>query len=228
MKALVIFSGGIDSAVCLIKAISKYGNDKVTALTFDYGQKNKNEIKKAKELCDYYEVEQIVMKIDNLFKYSNSSMLVTSNIEIPKISYEEQIKKKKANELVSTNVPFRNGILLSIASSIAIAKDIEIIYYGIHNEGIANPLYPDCSKEFNDAISNAIFLGSGKKVKILAPLVNKTKNNIIKMGIDLKVPFEKTWSCYENGTKPCMKCTACRDRLEGFKNNKMVDPIMWV
>ncbi len=226
MKVLVIFSGGLDSTVCLAKAVAEYGSSNVTALSFDYGQKNKKELKAAKDLCKCYKVEQLEMKIDDLFQYSDSSMLSNSNIPIPKIGYEEQMKLKKEDEDVSTNVPFRNGLLLSIATSVAISKKIDVIYYGIHNEGIARPLYPDCDEDFNMAMSLAILLGSGRKVKVVAPLVKMSKKEVIKWGKKLKVPFEKTWTCYENGAKPCMKCTACRDRMEGFKDNHMVDPLI--
>ena len=224
MKVLVIFSGGLDSSVCLAKAIKEYGKKNVIALSFDYGQKNSKELLKAKELCKYYNVEQICMNIKELFKYSSSSMLKSSNVELPKISYQEQLKNNIKE--VSTNIAFRNGILLSIATSIAISKKIDKIYYGIHNEGIATTLYPDCCENFNLAMNLAIYIGSGNKVKVEAPLVNMLKAEVIKLRIELDVPFEKTWTCYENKKKPCQRCTACIDRIEGFKKNNLIDPLL--
>jgi len=227
MQVVVIFSGGIDSSVCLAKAIKKYGNKNVCCLGFNYGQKNIRELECAKKIADYYDVNLDILDISNLFKYSDCSMLNTSNREIPKISYDLQVKDLKEDEDVSTNVPFRNGLLLSIACSYAISKNIKIIYYGIHMEaGVAYSLYPDCSKEFNRAINKAIYIGSGEKVKVEAPLVNFSKREIIGIGKYLKVPFELTWTCYEEGDKPCLECTACRDRILGFKENGMIDPLV--
>ena len=227
MKVVVIFSGGIDSTVCLAKAIDKYGNKKVCCIGFNYGQKNIKELECAKKIANYYKVNLDIIDISNLFKYSNSSMLNTSNIEIPKITYDEQVKDLKENENVSTNVPFRNGLLLSIAASYAISKNIETIYYGIHYEaGVAHELYPDCSEDFNKAMNKSIFIGSDKKVKVEAPLVNFYKREIIGIGNSLKVPFELTWTCYEKGDKPCLECCACRDRIQGFKENGLNDPLL--
>lgn len=227
MKVVVIFSGGIDSSVCLAEAIDKYGYKNVCCLGFNYGQKNIKELESAKKIADYYKVNLDIIDISNLFIYSNSSMLNSSNREIPKISYDEQVEELNKDEDVSTNVPFRNGLLLSIATSYAISKNIKIVYYGIHMEaGVAYSLYPDCSKEFNKAINEAIYVGSGKKVVIEAPLVNLSKREIINIGKCLKVPFELTWTCYEDGDKPCLECTACRDRILAFKENGMVDPLV--
>ena len=227
MQVVVIFSGGIDSTVCLAKAIKKYGNKNVCCLGFNYGQKNIRELECAKKIADYYDVNLDILDISNLFKYSDCSMLSTSSKEIPKITYDEQVKELKEDEDVSTNVPFRNGLLLSIACSYAISKNIKTVYYGIHMEaGVAYSFYPDCSKEFNRAINKAIYIGSGEKVKVEAPLVNFSKREIIGIGNYLKVPFELTWTCYEEGDKPCLECTACRDRILGFKENGMIDPLV--
>ena len=227
MKALVIFSGGLDSTICLAKAIEDFGKKNVTALSFDYGQKNYKELIKAEELTSEYKIKHIKMNICSLFETSNSSMLRHSDREIPKETYDEQVKKLKGNEDVSTNVPFRNGLMLSIAASIALSKKIDIIYYGIHLEnGIARSLYPDCGEEFNNAINEAIYIGTGKKVKVIAPLVNMTKKEIVALGAKMKVPFEKTWTCYENDEHPCGKCTACMDRIAGFKENNLIDPLV--
>ena len=227
MKVVVLFSGGLDSTVCLAKAIKEYGKENVCCLGFNYGQRNKRELESAKKIANFYKVNLDIIDITNLFKYSNCSLLENSSREIPKTTYEEQVKEIKDGENVSTNVPYRNGLLLSIAASYAISKNIEIIYYGIHYEiGIAHELYPDCSEDFNEAINTAIYVGSGEKVKVVAPLVSLKKNEIIKEGIELNVPYELTWTCYESGEKPCLKCCACRDRIQGFKENDMVDPLI--
>lgn len=227
-KKLVLFSSGIDSTVCLAIAVSKYGSKNVIALCIDYGQNNYIEIKKAKKIAEEYNVYFEVIDLKNIFKYSNSSMIKKSNKDIPYESYDDQYKKLKEGQLVSTNVPFRNGVMLSVAASYALEKNVDEIYYGIHREeGIARSLYPDCSEGFDMAMNLAIYIGTGQKIKINAPLAALSKKDIIKLGIDLKVPFEDTWTCYESDLKPCGKCTACVDRIKAFKENNLVDPLCY-
>lgn len=227
-KILVLFSGGIDSTVALALAIKKYKKKNVETIGFYYGQKNERELLNAKKIIEYYGVPYKQIDISNIFQFSDSSMLKNSNKEIPHISYEEQIKTLKCNENVSTNIPYRNGVMLSIATAYAISKNIDEIYYGIHQEeGIARSLYPDCDEDFNMAMNLAIYVGSGKKVKINAPLSGMLKKEIIKLGVDLKVPYELTWTCYEDGEIACGKCTACKDRIKGFKSNNIKDPLKY-
>jgi len=223
MKVLVLLSGGIDSAVCLALAVKKYGKENVSTITFNYGQKNVQELKSCKKIAKYYEVENNIVDISNIFTSTSCSLLKSSKKEIPKISYNEQYKEDKKT---SMNVPFRNGIMLSICAGYALDKKASVIYYGIHKEeGVAELLYPDCGEDFNLSMNLAIFIGSGKEVQIEAPLAVMYKKDIIKLGKKLKVPFELTWTCYESGNKSCGKCCACVDRLKGFKENKMEDPI---
>jgi len=227
-KVLVLFSGGIDSTICLALAIKKYKKKNVETIGFYYGQKNEKELLNSKKIIEYYGVPYKQIDISNIFKFSDSSMLKTSNKNIPHISYDEQYKNLKNNEDVSTNVPFRNGVMLSISTAYAISKNISEIYYGIHQEeGIARTLYPDCDEDFNMAMNLATYLGSGKKVKVCAPLSAMLKKEIIKIGFDLKVPYELTWTCYEDGDIACGKCTACKDRIKGFKSNNKIDPLQY-
>lgn len=225
-RALVLLSGGIDSAVSLAIAINKYGESNVETITFDYGQRNNNEIKFSKLLSKHYKVKNVLINVSNLFQYSNSSLLKHSTKKLSYDTYEKQIENKNAKDDVGTVVPFRNGLFLSIAASYAISQNIDYIYYGIHYEvGVAHSLYPDCSEDFNQAINDAIFIGSGKKVSVIAPLVKKTKKEIIKLGIDYNVPFEKTWTCYDNKNLACGKCNSCQDRIKAFRENNVMDPI---
>ena len=131
MKALVLFSGGIDSTTCLAMAVDKYGKENVTALSVFYGQKHKKEIDAAVLIAEYYGVEYINIDLMRIFSYSNCSLLQNSSEEIPEESYAEQLKKTDGTP-VSTYVPFRNGLLLSTAASIALSKECSIIYYGVH------------------------------------------------------------------------------------------------
>lgn len=225
-KVLVLFSGGIDSTLCLKIAIDKYGKDNVYALSINYGQNNDKELDASKNICDYYGISYKEIDITNIFAESGSSLIKSSDKSIPYESYDEQYKKLKDNENVSTNVPYRNGVMLSICASYAISKNIDIIYYGIHTEeGIARALYPDCDEDFNMAINLAIYLGSGKKVKVEAPLSGLYKKDIIKLGIEKEIPFHLTWTCYENHELHCGKCTACTDRIKAFKENGFKDGV---
>ena len=217
-KALVLFSGGVDSTTCLALAIDKYGAENVTALSVYYGQKHSKELEAAQKIKDYYNVELINPDLSKMFEYSDCSLLSGSEEEIPHESYSEQIKKTDGKP-VSTYVPFRNGLFLASAASIALSLGCDIIYYGAHSDDAAGSAYPDCSAEFNAAMNEAIYLGSGKQVRITAPFVNMSKAQVVKRGVELGVPYEMTWSCYEGGDKMCGVCGTCRDRKAAFLAN---------
>ena len=121
MKAMVLFSGGIDSTTCLGMAVEKYGPENVIALSIAYGQKHTKEIEASDKIVKYYNVEHIYLDLAKIFQYSDCSLLSHSDKEIPKESYDEQIKSTNGSP-VSTYVPFRNGLFLSSAASIAISK----------------------------------------------------------------------------------------------------------
>ena len=123
-------------------------------------------------------------------------------------------------------MPFRNGLFLSTAASVAFSKNCDIIYYGAHSDDAAGSAYPDSSLEFNQAMSDAIYLGSGKSVRVEAPFGQWTKKEIVKEGLRLKVPYELTWSCYEGKDKPCSKCGTCIDREKAFELNGEIDPLL--
>jgi len=225
MRALVLFSGGLDSSTCLAMAVKKYGNENVTALSVSYGQKHRKEIEAAVKIAAYYKVELITLDLGKIFQYSTCSLLEGSDEEIPMESYAEQLEKTDG-EPVSTYVPFRNGLFLSSAASIALSKDCSVIYYGAHSDDAAGNAYPDCSSDFNDAINRAIYLGSGNHLKVEAPFVNLTKADVVKKGIELGVPYELTWSCYVGGDTPCGRCGTCIDRQKAFEANGISDPAL--
>lgn len=225
VKALVLFSGGVDSTTCLGMAVSKYGAENVVALSVSYGQKHTKEIDCSKKIAAYYQVEHLYLNLAKIFEYSDCSLLSHSNQEIPMESYAEQIEKTDSKP-VSTYVPFRNGLFLASAASIAISKDCEIIYYGAHSDDAAGNAYPDCSDAFNNAINDAIYIGSGKQLKVEAPFVNKTKADIVKIGLELGVPYQLTWSCYEGKEHPCGTCGTCIDRAQAFASNGVKDPAL--
>ena len=221
MKALILFSGGVDSSTCLAMAVKKYGAENVSALSVSYGQKHTKEISAANSVAEYYGVEHIKIDLSLIFEYSNCSLLSHSSEEIPRESYGEQLEKTGGSP-VSTYVPFRNGLFISAAASVALSKDCSIILYGAHADDSAGNAYPDCSAEFNEAMNKAVWEGSGKQVKIEAPFVGMNKAQVVKIGLELGVPYELTWSCYEGGEVPCGVCGTCRDRIAAFKANGVI------
>ena len=199
--------------------------ENVIALSIAYGQKHTKEIEASDKIVKYYNVEHIYLDLAKIFQYSDCSLLSHSDKEIPKESYNDQIKSTNGSP-VSTYVPFRNGLFLSSAASIAISKGCSEIYYGAHADDAAGSAYPDCSSDFNNAINEAIYLGSGKQIKVVAPFINATKDQVVKKGLEINVPYKYTWSCYEGGEKPCGKCGTCIDRAKAFELNGIKDPAM--
>lgn len=224
MKALVLFSGGVDSTTCLAIAVEKYGKNNVIALSISYGQKHTKEIQAAEKIAAYYGVELKRLDLARIFEGSDCSLLSSSSEDIPKESYAEQLKKTDGKP-VSTYVPFRNGLFLSCAASVALSNGCTEIYYGIHTDDAAGNAYPDCSEEFNNAINSAIYIGSGNALKVTAPFVNMKKADIVAEGLKLKVPYKMTWSCYEGGEKPCGVCGTCRDRIAAFRANGITEEL---
>ena len=224
MKALVLFSGGLDSSVCLGLAVKKYGAENVIALSIYYGQKHKKEISASEKVAAYYGVKRITLDLGEIFKNSNCTLLESSNEEIPHEEYSEQLKRTNGAP-VNTYVPFRNGLFLSSAASVALSYGCEEVYYGAHSDDAAGNAYPDTSIAFNNAISEAIFIGSGNELKIVAPFIDKPKAQVVATGKEIGTPFELTWSCYEGNKKACGVCGTCRDRLRAFALNGLKDPI---
>lgn len=211
---VVLLSGGIDSATCLAEAAQK--TERVIALNMFYGQKHDKEIECARWLADYYKAEYIELDISNLMQYSDCSLLKHSTKEIEHGSYHE--------ELPDTYVPFRNGLLLSIAASIALSKDCDVVMYGAHKDDVIGSAYPDCSPSFYRDMGAAIYGGTARQVQVSAPYIQCNKAEVVKRGLELNVPYEHTWSCYEGGDKPCGKCATCIDREKAFEQNGVKDP----
>ena len=224
MKALVLSSGGVDSTTCLGLAIERFGKENVIALAITYGQKHTTEVEAAEAVARYYGIELLSLDLSTIFRYDTKcTLLQGSEEEIPEESYAEQLKKTDGKP-VSTYVPFRNGLFLSSAASIALSKDCSVIYYGAHSDDAAGNAYPDCSDAFNQSMKSAIEIGSGNQLTIEAPFVNMAKKDVVREGLRLKVPYHLTWSCYEGGDKPCGKCGTCRDRAAAFAANGVADP----
>lgn len=227
-KALVLSSGGVDSTVCTGLAVQKYGKENVITASLYYGQKHDKELQCAQKVADYYGVKHIEEDISNVMKYAKDvCTLMKGGADIEHKSYVEQIAENGEGR-VATYVPFRNGLLLSIATAYADSlfpgEDVEV-YYGAHADDAAGEAYADCSPEFADAMDKAISIGTYGKIHINRPLINMNKAEVVKTGLAIGVPYELTWSCYEGGEKACGTCGTCIDRLNAFKANGVEDPI---
>ena len=220
-KAIVLLSGGLDSAVVLYYVRRK--NYKITCLTFNYNQKHRREIESAKRLVKLTKTEHILINIE---LPSKSSSLIDKMKPIPRGS-STKINKNKMR-IPTTYVPARNIIFLSYALSYAEAEKADDIFIGVN--AIDYSGYPDCRPEFLRAFKRMSKLGTkrgiqGQPVDIIAPLLNKSKAEIVRLGSRLDVPFEYTWSCYKGGERPCGRCDSCRLRAKGFKEAGIKDPL---
>lgn len=224
MKKVVLLSGGVDSSTCLAVALQDCEPADVLAVNMYYGQKHDREMQSARDIAAFYGVELMEVDLSIIFAKSDCSLLKRSNNAIPEGSYADQQKENGGNP-VSTYVPFRNGLMLSAAASIAVSVGASKIYYGAHADDAAGNAYPDCSVEFANSIDKAIYEGSGGLVNIVAPFVACNKAEVVKKGLKLNVPYELTWSCYNGGEEPCGKCGTCIDRIKAFEANGIGDPI---
>jgi len=209
-KAVVLLSGGLDSTVTLYFARKK--GYKCFCLIFDYGQRHKKEIKSALKISKKLKCPYQIIKIK--LPWSKSA-LTDRKILLP---IDRNIKEMK-KEIPPTYVPARNTIFLSFAVSYAESINADVIFIGAN--AIDYSGYPDCRPNFYKAFQKVVKLGTkkgveGKKIKIIAPLIKKSKADIVKLGKKLKVPFNLTWSCYKGGKKPCGKCDSCLLRTKGF------------
>jgi 7-cyano-7-deazaguanine synthase len=215
-KSLVIFSGGLDSTVCLYLAKSK--SKEVEAISFDYSQRHKIELKKAKEITQKLKIKHTIIKIPKGI-FANTS-LVDKEVKVPK----NELSTKK---IPNTYVPGRNILFLSFAVSFAESRDIQNIYIGVNALDYSG--YPDCRPEFIQAFEKAIQLGtkSGtekKLIRIETPLLHMSKKEIILLGKKIKVPFGMTHSCYDpKKSIPCGECDSCLLRKKGFQEAGVSD-----
>lgn len=229
-KALVLNSGGVDSTTCVSIAVDELGAENVTTVSVFYGQRHDKELKSAERVAQYYGVAHKVIDLSNtgIMDGSNCPLLKKSTEDIPEQSYAEQIEKN-GEGMVTTYVPFRNGLMLASVAAMAMAiyPDDEVdIYLGAHADDAAGNAYADCSQDFTDTIGAAISIGTYGKVKLKAPLVNMNKAGVVKKGLELGTPYQFTWSCYNGGDKPCGKCGTCIDRAAAFAANGVEDPAL--
>jgi 7-cyano-7-deazaguanine synthase len=213
-NAVILLSGGLDSAVTLYLA-QKQGH-KLTALIFDYNQRHKKELIYARRIARLNNLKYHVAKIDLVWAKSS---LVDKKIKVP------LNRDLKSPEIPFTYVSGRNIIFLSYAASLAEATGAKSIFIGAHIEDYSG--YPDCRPQFLKSFEKALKEGlKHKDIKIAAPLLNKNKKEIIRLGLKLNVPFQYTWSCYKGATLPCLKCDSCRFRMNAFRELGMEDPLL--
>ena len=227
MKALVLSSGGVDSTTCLGIAVDKYGSENVVTASIFYGQKHFKELECANKVAQYYGVKHYQLDVSPIFKYSNCSLLEHSTEKIDHGSYAQQTKEHGLGR-VNTYVPFRNGLLLSLAAAYAdslFPNQRVSIMFGAHSDDTVGNAYADCSQEFVSAMNVAINIGTYKNIFIESPFLTLTKVQVVKKGLELNVPYELTWSCYEGGEKQCGECGTCIDRRAAFEANDALDPV---
>lgn len=201
--SVIVVSGGMDSITLLYDKKEEIA----LAVTFDYGSKhNAREIAWAKVHCGRLGIRHIVIKLDFMQKYFTSSLLEGGD-EIPEGHYADENMK-------STVVPFRNGIMLSVAAGIAESNGLKKIL--IANHGGDHTIYPDCRPEFIGAMDRAIANGTYEDMRIDAPYTNITKADIAKIGKRLGIDYSETWSCYKGGERHCGKCGTCIERKEAM------------
>lgn len=210
-KSLIILSGGMDSVTLLYDKKDEIA----VAVTFDYGSNhNKREEEFAKYHCEKLGIEHIIIPLTFIHDYFKSSLLEGASA-IPDGHYEDETMK-------STVVPFRNGIMLSVACGLAESRELEKVLIANHFGDHA--IYPDCRKGFIDAISEAMRNGTYKGITIDAPYTTITKTDIAKIGKSLSIDYSKTYSCYKGGEKHCGKCGTCVERKEALRDAGIEDP----
>lgn len=229
-KALVLSSGGVDSTTCISIAVKDVGAENVTTVSVFYGQKHSKELECAEKIANFFGVSHRVIDLSSthIMDDSNCPLLSKSTEEVPEMSYAEQIEKN-GEGMVSTYVPFRNGLMLSSVAALAMSlypDDYVDIYLGAHADDAAGEAYADCSEEFTSAMDEAISIGTYHKVHLVAPLVRLNKAGVVSLGLMLNTPYHLTWSCYKGGAEPCGKCGTCIDRANAFKANGVKDPAL--
>lgn len=215
MKAVVIVSGGLDSTTLLYWVLDKGYEPQV--LSFDYGQRHRKELSYARRTCEKLGVPHTVVDLRGIRVLLQGSALTSGDVDVPEEHYTHESQKL-------TIVPNRNAIMLNIALGYAVSIGAEKVFYAAHYNDRA--IYPDCRWEFVESINVMAKLANDDPgLEVVAPFIHKTKAEIVRIGMDLGVPFEDTWSCYKGDDMACGVCGTCRERIEAFQLNNLRDPI---
>lgn len=216
MRALVLLSGGMDSAVLLYQLVRDCGAENVAAISLNYGQRHARELEAARTLAGLCGVPHDTYDLSSLRPlFAKGSQ--TGDADVPEGHYAEENMKL-------TVVPNRNMVLLSLACAAAITRDFDTVAYAAHAGDHA--IYPDCRPVFIDAMREAFALCDWKHVDLHAPFSHIDKGAIARAGVALGVPFEHTWTCYKGGDAPCGKCGSCVERAEAFASAGVPDPLL--
>ncbi len=219
-KAVIIFSGGLDSTVLCYKAVSD--NFDVHAITILYGQRHSREVEGAKKIAGILGINHRVIDLSNINELLQGSALTDSNIEVPEVPETTE----HYETLKSTIVPNRNAIFLSVAIGFSESIKANHIFFGAHHSD--RGVYPDCRKEFVEAFETAERLANDNpELSISAPFVEMDKSEIVTLGNKLGVPFEHTWTCYVGGELHCGVCSACNERKRAFREAGVTDPTVY-
>jgi 7-cyano-7-deazaguanine synthase len=213
MKALVLFSGGLDSTVLATQL--KADGAETRLLSIDYGQRHARELKRAKQIAQALELPHQVLRLPDLGPLLGGSSLTDAKVELPEGHYAEESMK-------ATVVPNRNMILLALAGGHALSIGFDTIAYAAHAGD--HTIYPDCRPEFADAMETALGLADWEKLSLHRPFVHLSKTDLVKKGAELGAPLHLTWSCYAGREIHCAKCGTCVERKEAFALAKIPDP----
>lgn len=220
MSAIVLLSGGMDSLVCAGLAVRD--NKDVYFVHMDYGQKTSLKERECFDnISDFYHIPLQRRKVIDMtfLKQIGGSSLTDETMEVQSANLDNR-------EIPDSYVPFRNSIILSLAVSWAEVVGAQKLYIGANHED--SPGYPDCRPSYYQAFAKVIEEGTkAADIKIITPVISLRKAEIVKLGQDLKVPFNMSWSCYKSGVKACGACDSCALRLRGFKEAQVIDPIIY-
>ena len=222
MKSIALLSSGLDSVVALTLALED--TDVELALTFDYGQLSaQREIEYSKKVCQHFGIEHRVIKLPWLAQISGSAL--TGAKQIPELREEELDLREVAEQTArQVWVPNRNGVFINIAASFAEALECDSIIVGFDAEEAET--FPDNSREYVEAVNRALEFSTLNRVKVIAPVIDLNKSQIVAIGMEKGAPLEWSWSCYYGNDKPCMKCESCQRRSRAFKQAGYEDPLL--
>ncbi|HOW15890.1 7-cyano-7-deazaguanine synthase QueC [Methanosarcina sp.] len=226
MKAITLLSSGLDCVAAL--AIAAKSLEIEMAITFDYGQRaGQREIEYSGKVCEHFGIEHRIIKLDWLGEITNTS-LVNRNEEVPSLSFEDIDEAAPAaiteNSAKAVWVPNRNGVMLNIAGSFAESRGCDYIVVGFNGEEAGT--FPDNSLDYVKAMDHAFSYSTQNRVRVLAPLIEMGKTEIVKRALEAKAPLEYSWSCYHGGEIPCGECESCVRRARAFKNTGAKDPLL--
>lgn len=199
-KSIILLSSGLDSLASLGLVKEKYNIN--LALTFDYGQKSaKQEIEQAKKICEFYNISHKIIVLDFLKEVTHTALVGCSDVPVG------EALENPVNSMKSVWVPNRNGLFLNIAASFADGEDYDYIIIGANKE--EGETFSDNTQEFIDKINASFEFSTQKQPKVVAPLINYYKNDIVKLALENSIPLELTRSCYQSYDNHCGACESC-------------------